>query len=225
MLNSVKIRPISEVQSLAMDNNSDENEEKRQIIHKTRSSRHRALRVRHHGMDPDDQDGDNDLDQTPMDLAQVIKQKPRPTTVGGHRYIPSYDSQISNNDIFSTELGDRERSNSYVPWHDERQRQDSFISELGDFDFRASEIQTWPPEGTDGVGYNHRKHDSSGNVGGYTPVAQDAYSSNPGVLHNKFPSNASLYIVSRPREPTIHNELLKEHRVEDDDENVGDSIF
>jgi len=216
-----------EIQQENKENKEEEEEEEKKParnVHKARISRHRVLRVKHHGMASDDEDND-DLDQTPMDLAKNA----RPATVGGHRYIPSFDSTHSMdmdmdfNEVLSM---DSVRSESYVPWTD-RQRQDSFISELGDYDFLASDIQPWPMEG-DADNDNHdnpllHQHDDVANLAGYTPVAGDAFASSK---HQQFPSNIPLYIVSKPKEINpARNDLLSQHKVDEDDENVGDSIF
>eukprot|EP01083_Nonionella_stella_P299506 1017567_1 len=174
----------------------------------TRVSKHRVLRAKHRGMMDAD---DDDFDQTPMDLI--------PTTVAGHRYIPSYDSTMSVNHMDEDAkqevlLLDRIRSGSYVPWNpSERNRQDSILSELGDYDFRASEVVPYIA----GIEGDHI-HDAAANLNGYTPISADHYSSPP--LHNKFPSNASLYFVSKPTEENVLHGM-----VDEDDENVGDSIF
>merc|ERR1712228_328720 len=92
-------------------------------------------------------DEDDDLDQSPMDLI-VKESQPRPTTIAGHRYIPSYDSTMN------VEEESKANSNEYYSWSDNRNRADSFISELGDYDFVESEIQQWPMEGNDDIDMN-----------------------------------------------------------------------
>merc|ERR1712228_1167483 len=140
--------------------NVEEKEDESAIVSvnkERRISRHRALRVKHVGMASDDEEND-DLDQSPMDLI-VKESQPRPTTIAGHRYIPSYDSTMN------VEEESKANSNEYYSWSDNRNRADSFISELGDYDFVESEIQQWPMEGNDDIDMNEPLVYDEENVG------------------------------------------------------------
>jgi len=221
ILNALSIHPIRE-DAAGEDEDDDEKKiEEHDMVqqhenrsgavhHKARNSRHRTLRRMHHDED--------DHDQTPMELALNERGREKgsnPATVGGHRYIPSYDSQMSNTDVLDLERG-RTSSNRYVPYYGndaDHYRNESLMSDaMGDYEFIASEIQEWPMEGSDGAG-GHPKDVSVANMGGYTPVAHRNYSG----------ANASLLIISKD-DDSNHN-MYHEHQVEHNDENVGDSIF
>merc|ERR1719334_995894 len=171
-------------------------------MHRTHISRSRMLRPSNlGGMDDDDED---DVDVTPMMLAAKLKEK-RPTTDGrGHRIIAAYDSAMGHEHDMNDFVPalDRERSTSYMPFDNQRERTASYGSDLGQLaydEFMVSEIQEWPLEGT-----TPRSHQSQ--------------------RFSTLSTTGLTMIVSKSKRPS-EPPTPKHHGVELSEENVGDSIW
>ena len=176
------------------------------------SGRHRTVREsrRHRGMSS----MEDDKDQTPMELAvSRSSHGKKPTTLGGHRYIPSYDSQMSAHGL-TLSLSDldnakpRGRSESYKPWND-RRRDPSYgsIGNLDGLNFEVSEIQDWPMEGTDN------------DVPRFDRNQMSVASNQPMIIAHRYRDDSVTPRAIGGLMPPSH------HIVMESDDHVGDSIF
>jgi len=173
------------------------------------SSRHRTVRQsrKHRGMSS----FEDDKDQTPMELAVSQSQhNKKPTTLGGHRYIPSYDSQMSEQGLILDMSGQsRGRSSSYRPWNgNDRGRNHSYLSDIGNLDqinYEVSEIQDWPMEGTENA-LDHLSIEK-----------QD--SGEPMIVAQRYRDDSVTPRAISSLMPPAH------HVVMESDDHVGDSIF